>query len=197
MNLYRPIGSRRMRPGTRVRQPPRESQKPVELHHPAAAVMTDLAAVPAVPVDPDVGIEAAMRIMMRRSVRSLFVVDVASEVIGLITATDLLGEKPLRHIHSHGGKRADIRVRDIMTPLAQLDVLEMSDVARARVGHVLATLRDAGRHHAMVVETGADGRDTVRGVFSASQLEKQLGMPIAISDAAHTFAEIEAALAVT
>jgi CBS-domain-containing membrane protein len=157
--------------------------------------MTDLARVPPVMVDPDVDIEAAMRIMIRRNVRSLFVVNVENEILGLITATDLLGEKPLQHIQEHGGRRGDIRVHEIMTPHARLEVLAMTDVLRARVGHVLATLRLASRKHAMAVEDGPDGRQVVRGVFSASQLEKQLGQPVPADLVAHTFAELEAALA--
>lgn len=194
---FEPIRSQPIRAGTVVRQPQRGPDRPVRLADPAIAVMTDLATVPAVLVDPEVGIEAAMRIMVRRGVRSLFVANIENEVIGLVTATDLLGEKPLRHIHAHGGKRADIRVRDLMTPHAQLEVLALADVERASVGRVLATLRAAGRQHAMVVEEPPDGPAVVRGVFSASQLEKQLGTPVTVSETARSFAEIEAALART
>lgn len=192
---FGPIRSQPISAGTIVRQPERGFAKPVALGDPAVSVMTDLATVPAVLVDPEVGIEAAMRIMVRRGVRSLFVANIENEVIGLITATDLLGEKPLRHIHGHGGRREDIRVRDIMTPHAQLEVLALADVERACVGHVLATLKATGRQHAMVVAEERGGRPVVRGVFSASQLEKQLGSPVSVSDTARSFAEIEAALA--
>jgi CBS domain-containing protein len=191
---YDPIASHSMPAGTAVRQPPLPAAPPVTLEHPALAVMTDLARVPAVLVDPDVDIEAAERIMIRRNVRSLFVVNVDNELVGLVTATDLLGEKPLQYLREHGGRRSDIRVRELMTPGEQLEVLDMAQVAAARVGHVLATLHQAGRQHAMAVEQGADGRPLVRGVFSASQLERQLGQPAA-GLVAHTFAEIEAALA--
>jgi len=192
---YTPIASRPIDAGTIVRQPARGSLPPVSLEDPAVAVMTDLARVPGVGVDPDVGIEAAMRIMVRRGVRSLFVLDVEGELIGLITATDLLGEKPLRHIHVHGGQRKDILVRDLMTPHSQIEVLSMSDVSRARVGDVLATLRAMRRQHAIAVEEDeSSGRQAVRGVFSASQLESQLGTPVSPSVGVHTFAEIKTAL---
>ena len=191
---FSPIRSRAMRAGTVVRDPRREAPLAVTLGDPAVAVMTDLARVPAVPVDPEVSIESAMRIMVRRGVRSLFVIDVENRVLGLITATDLLGEKPLRHMHAHGGTRGEIWVRDIMTPQAQLEVLSMADVARARVGDVMATLKAVGRQHAMVVEDEPGGA-VVRGVFSASQLESQLGEPVVVAPGARTFAEIEAALA--
>jgi CBS-domain-containing membrane protein len=192
---YAPIASRPMRAGTVVREPQPDAAPPLTLEDPALSVMTDLRRVPPVLVDPEVDIEAAMRIMLRRNVRSLFVVNVDNEVLGLVTATDLLGEKPLQHIQQQGGRRSDIRVRDLMTPLARLEVLPIADVRRAKVGHVLATLVHAGRQHAIAVEDGPAGREVVRGVFSASQLEKQLGRPVPAASRARTFAEIEAALA--
>lgn len=192
---YAPIPSQPMRAAAIVRQPALEAAHRVTSDDPAVSVMTDLTRVPAVLVDPDVDIEAAMRVMIRRNVRSLFVVNVDNEIVGLITATDLLGEKPLQHIQQYGGRRADIRVLDLMTPHSRLEVLPLAEVAHARVGHVVATLRQAGRQHAMVVEDDPSGRQMVRGVFSASQLEKQLGQPVSIGPVARTFAEIEAALA--
>lgn len=192
---YPPIPSQPMRAGAIVRQPEMNPPRPVTPEDPALSVMTDLTRVPAVLVDPNVDIEAAMRIMIRRNVRSLFAVNVDNEIVGLITATDLLGEKPLQYLQQFGGRRSDIRVRELMTPHARLEVLAMSEVERACVGHVLATLVRAGRQHAMVVEDDRAGRQLVRGVFSASQLERQLGQPLPLGSVAHTFAEIEAALA--
>jgi len=46
-----------------------------------------------------------------------------------------------------------------------------------------------------VVERDASGRQTVRGVFSATQIARQLGVAIPTSEVARTFSEIEAALA--
>lgn len=191
---FNPIPYRPMRAGTAIREPWRQRAPSVKLGDPAVWVMTDLASVPAVPIDPDVSIETAKRVMVRRGVRSLFVTDIDNHVIGLVTATDLLGPKPLRHIQVHGGTHADLRVRDLMTPQSQLEVLTLADVQRAKVGNVLATLKAAGRQHAMVVEEDTSG-PVVRGVFSASQLEVQLEQPVVVAPVAHTFAEIEAALA--
>lgn len=38
--------------------------------------------------------------------------------------------------------------------------------------------RAVGRRHALVVETDGSGRQLVRGLFSATQVEKQLGTSI-------------------
>ena len=50
----------------------------------------------------------------------------------------------------------------------------------AEVGHIVATLKAAGRQHALVAESGPDGTaQTVRGIFSLSQIARQLGVTIA------------------
>ena len=76
---------------------------------------------------------------------------------------------------------------------------------RARVGHVLETLRRSGRQHALVVdqeEIPARGaldkplrRAMVRGIFSLSQIARQLGVAVQTGgEVARTFSEIESAL---
>jgi CBS-domain-containing membrane protein len=167
----------------------------VSLDAPALEVMTDLEQVTAVTIDPEASIEHAMRVMVRRNVRLLLVVNVDNEILGLITATDLLGEKPVQYMHEHGGSRADIQVRDLMTPHERLEVIEFEAVRTAKVGHVLATLRASGRQHALVLDAEERERPRVRGIFSTSQLSRQLGETVQTGEVAYTFAEIEAALA--
>lgn len=191
---YSTIRSVPMPAGTLARQPEPEGPQQVALDDPAISAMTDLARAPAMVVDPDLEIEGAMRIMIRRNVRSLFVVNDRSEVLGLVTAADLLGVRPPRE-KPFGGRRGDIRARDIMTPQSRLEVLRLPEIANASVGDVVATLRETGRQHAVVLEEDAGGRPVVRGVFSTSRLEAQLGQPVSSAAAAPTFAEIRAALA--
>jgi CBS domain-containing protein len=128
-------------------------------------------------------------------VRLLLVLDHDRRVVGLITATDILGEKPMKVTAERGCRREEILVSDIMTPQERLEVLDMADVAGARVGHIVTTLTASGRQHAMVVDRGAEGTETVRGLFSTSQIARQLGMAIPEVERARTFAEIKEALA--
>ena len=58
-----------------------------------------------------------------------------------------------------------------------------------------ATLKAAGRQHAVVVDVDEQGRQKVRGIFSASQIARQLGVVIQTTEIARTFAEVEAMLA--
>ena len=93
-----------------------------------------------------------------------------------------------------GGTHADILVRDVMTVQQELEVSKLEDVQKARVGDILATLKASGRQHAMVVEENADGSQIVRGLFSATQIARQLGITVKTAEVAKVFAEIEAAV---
>jgi CBS domain containing-hemolysin-like protein len=181
--------------GAGILRPDSDASGRVTLDGPATLVMTDFRQTSAYIATPYDAIDAAEKRMIARGVRLLLVVEpVHQDVVGLITATDILGEKPMQIVHYHGIARHEVSVADVMTPREQLEVVDFSDVARARVGHVLATLKNSGRQHALVVERNA-GREMVRGVFSATRLGRQLGIQISSDGAAHTFADLEARLA--
>jgi CBS-domain-containing membrane protein len=156
--------------------------------------VTDLKQVSVVTVRAKTPMEKAHDKMKRYGVRTLLVLDESDKVLGLLTTTDILGEKPMRFLQQMGGTHADILVRDIMTLQRDLEVLNLHDVSVAKVGHILATLKAAGRQHAMVVEDNANATQAIRGIFSATQIARQLGVQVQISEVARTFAEIEAAL---
>lgn len=166
----------------------------VTLNAPAINVMTDLRCVSVINVRAKTSMEKANEKMIRYGVRTLLVLDDADKVTGLLTATDVLGEKPVRFLQQVGGTHADILVGDVMTVQAELEVLKLEDVMKARVGDILTTLKAAGRQHATVVEENADGSQTVRGLFSATQIARQLGLQIKTAEVAKIFAEIEAAV---
>lgn len=192
---YAPIASGMLQAGAGYAQPGHAVPEKVALDDGALSVMTDLARVTAVIILAGDTVDEAHRRMIQRGVRLLLVVDQDRKVVGLVTATDILGEKPVLAASQRGLRREEVLVRDIMTPRERLEVLALPDVQAAKVGHVVATLRKAGRQHAVVVDTDAKGRQLVRGLFSATQIARQLGVYIQTSEVARTFSEIEAMLA--
>jgi hypothetical protein len=99
-------------------------------------------------------------------------------------------------MRDRGGKHTATTVADLMVPRTAIEVLTIDSVLRAEVGHVIATLKETGRQHALVVDQDRlTGEEFVRGIFSATQIGRQLGMAITTFEIAHTFAEIEAELA--
>jgi CBS domain-containing protein len=129
--------------------------------------------------------------MIQRGVRLLFVLD-AGTLQGVITATDLLGEKPIRFMQERGVAHGEITVADIMTPASMLEAIPIQDVSQMRVGHIVATHKAVRRQHIMVAE---EGGKRVRGLFSAAQVARQLGLELQTMEIAQTFADVEAALA--
>jgi CBS domain-containing protein len=190
---YAALPLRRLMAGARLRAATPHSGERLTLDSRALSVMTDFAVVPAATIEPDASVDDANRSMIRRGVRSLIVVDHSHRVLGIITATDILGERPMQVAHEHRVKHHEVPVREVMTPLERMEALPIDALIDARIGHVAATLRKAGRQHALVVESGADG-DTVRGIFSLTQIAADLGVSIESSSVAGTFAEVEAAL---
>ena len=193
--VYKPLPMAPMRAGVVV-QPLLTGPKPIRLDSPAIEVMTDLRQVAAATIRGSATISEANRTMIARGVRLLFVVAVTGVVEGLLTAHDIVGEKSVNLLHDRGGRHRELTVADIMTPHDTIEVLDIAEVLRAEVGHVIATLKETGRQHALVVDRDRLTREVyVRGIFSATQIGRQLGMPISTFEVAHTFAEIEAELA--
>lgn len=193
---YAPLPARLLKPGTSFHSPTQALPEHVGLEHAAIDVMTDLKQVSAVVIRPDDTVDEAHRRMIQRGVRLLLVLDHERRVVGLITATDILGEKPMTVTAERGCRREEILVSDIMTPQERLEVLDMADVSSAKVGHIVATLTASGRQHAMAIDHDAHGKEVVRGLFSTTQIARQLGVEIPAAERARTFAEIKSVLTV-
>jgi CBS domain-containing protein len=176
-------------------QPMQPTPERVTLDSPATDVMTDLTWVTAVIILAGDSVDEAHRRMIQRGVRLLLVVDHDRRVLGAITATDVLGEKPVRVATGRGIRHEEVLVRDVMTARERLQVLAMDQVQAAKVGHVVATLRRSGRQHVLVLDRDGKGRQRVRGIFSTTQIARQLGVSLYADAVARTFSEIEAMLA--
>jgi CBS domain-containing protein len=187
------------------RRPVQPQAASVTLESPALDVMTDLGRTSPATIRPQAPIEGANHFMISRGVRLLLVADDRETVLGVVTATDVLGEKAMRIATDRGMKRGELTVGDIMTPARQVEVIAFGDIEGARVGHVLETLRRAGRQHALVVDFDVIApkslidapvrRTMVRGILSISQLGRQLGIMLQTAgEVARTFSEIEIAL---
>jgi CBS domain-containing protein len=189
MREYAPLTLTLLAPGARVAEPMPPGR--VTLDDPAFSVMTDLREVSAAVTTPEETIGQAHAQMIRRGVRLLFVIGPSATVVGVITATDLLGEKPMLFMESHGVSHNEIHVEDIMTPAAKLEAMSLQDVSQMRVGHIVATLKHVQRQHLMVAE---DNSRRIRGLFSTSQVARQLGIELQTFQVAQSFADVEAAL---
>jgi CBS domain len=202
---YQPLPIRELGAHAGFRRPLPPQAPRVTPEAPAVQVMTDLTRVTPATIRPQAPLAGANQFMITRGVRLLLVADDQENVLGVITASDILSERPMRVAIERGLRRDELTVADVMTPAEQVEVIDYADVAPARVGHVLETLRRAGRQHALVVDFDEQPsrrplepptrRTMVRGIFSISQIARQLGVAVEPgAEVARTFSEIESAI---
>ena len=191
---YRVLSYSILARGTKINRRTQIRQTRVSLDDPATIVMTDFSQISPFSIEPTASIDDTNAKMIACGVRLLFVSENDGSLIGLVTATDVLGEKPVKYIQEHGGKREDIIVQDIMTSHDQLEALHLSEVQNATVGDIIETMKAFGRQHILVVDKSDSEAESILGLFSTTQIERQLDISIELSSRATTFADLEKAL---
>jgi len=165
---------------------PEEPPELVHFHDSAMLVFTDFARVYPVTITADRTIDYALHKMKNSGVRLLLVVDKKHRMTGLITADKIMGNDPVRLAEDKQIDHSQITVAMLMQPQKDIQVLESSHLRDARVGHIVATLHHLEQKHVLVVDHG-----TVSGLFSSSQISKQLGRDFLQEEMpAHSLAEM-------
>lgn len=193
---FHPISLRELSGPVKYLRPEQTLLEHVTSTSPALEVMTDLQLTAAVTVSPAKSVDDALQVMVHKGVRLLLVEDLECKVMGIITSSDIQGEKPMRFSQASGVRHVEVLVRDIMLPIQAIEVMKINEVSVVHVGDIVKTLTQSGRQHALVIEERkSDGSIMIRGIFSASQISKQMGMPIRINEGAQTFVDLEMAIA--
>lgn len=143
---------------------------------PALSVMIDFRSRSSVTVSETAPLDEALGHMKHTGVRCAFVVDEKkSAVVGMLTAYDILGEKPQRHMHFTGIGRDDVLVRDIMQKISDSRVAAIKDIEQSTVGDVLEVFMKTGVTHLPVMETTQSNEQRLRGLLSFAKVKRLLG----------------------
>ncbi|MGH8161661.1 MAG: CBS domain-containing protein [Gammaproteobacteria bacterium] len=161
------------------------------MEDPATAVMTDLARHRAVIAHPGEALEHAERRMISVGVRLLLVVDREGSVVGVLSHRDIVGQKATAEAVREGVSHQALAVSAVMTPLAEVEALDYAAVKKASVLDLVRLMHERGRQHALATETDAEGKMVVRGIFSITQIGRQLGITIEAGERVQSFSEIE------
>jgi CBS-domain-containing membrane protein len=160
----------------------------VYLDDPAFAVMCDFSLLPPRMISADETMDDALNEMKFNGVHLLLVQGKDNNIIGVIGSEDILGEQPIKLIQEKRIKRSQITVRTLMTPVEKIAAFDMKALEHAKVGHIITTLKTLRTHYALVIANHtADGAQILRGIFTTSQISRQLHMDIsdAIAKAQH------------
>ena len=142
---------------------------------PAISVMTDFRWHSSITVSENSTIDAAIDHMKHTGVRSAFVIDgKMSAVVGMVTAYDISGEKPVQHMRLTSTPCTEILVKDIMQKIADWHVLDLADLNKATVADVLQVFREADVTHIPVMETSANNEQQLRGLLSYAKVKRLL-----------------------
>lgn len=149
----------------------------VTLDSSALLAITDLRQHDAICIDQSQTIHQAHTLMIARAVRLLFVMS-QKHFVGLITAHDILGEKPVALNKRH----TEILVSEIMQEKTSLRVIEYADLIDASVGDLMATMKKIGNQHALIVKSNKESKsgEEVVGLVSTSQIANLIGQAFTI-----------------
>jgi len=190
---YHSIDFNPMRRGTKVYQSISMRASSIDMDEPAIMAMTDFKYIKPFTIEPGAFIEFANQKMILCGVRMLIVSQDGENVLGLVTSEDLIGEKPVKYLQEHPGSRKDILVADIMTRWENIDTVLLNEVSDVCVGDIVETMKQGQKHHIVVVDN-IYGKSVIRGIFSKTQIARQVGEEIELDNRANNFMELEMAL---
>ena len=141
---------------------------------PAMSVMIDYRTRSSVTVSETAPLDKALEHMKHAGVKCAFVVDEKKTVIGMITAYDMLGEKPQQHMHFTSVAHNDVLVKDIMQKISDWRVADIKDIEQSTVEDVWEVFNETGMTHLPVMETTTSNEQCLRGLLSFAKVKRLL-----------------------
>jgi CBS-domain-containing membrane protein len=149
---------------------------------PALTVMTDFRERASVTVPDTAEIDEALEHMRHTGVRCAFAIDERQwVVVGMITAYDIMGEKPIQYVQSRAIQRREVLVRDIMREISHCRVVDIKQIEIATVVGVSNMFAESRLTHVPVMETSESGGQRLRGLLSAAKVRRLLSRPVVAS----------------
>ena len=150
---------------------------------PALTVMTDFRERSAVTVSENAKIDHALEHMKHTGVRCAFATDDDHYgLTGIITAYDITGEIPMRHMGAATLSRGDVLVRDIMQRVGDWRVADIREIEASTVASVADLFDRVSVTHVPVLEFTGGQEPRLRGVLSAANVRRLLSRHRAVSD---------------
>lgn len=164
--------------GPGVLSEPMDVFQPLTADAPAIELMTDFRRVRVCVVAPERHVDAALQDMIVEGVRALVVVE-EGWVRGLITATDILGPRPIQFLQSplcdgNPCRHEDVHVGEIMTPWAELRLITMDWIMRSNCADVAVVFSATEATHLLVISGSPNAPATVCGLLSRTRLARQV-----------------------
>ena len=155
-----------------------EEKQEFSLDTPALKFFTDFINTEPLVIEDSTPAIEAKQLMLKSHVRLKFVVNRDDQFLGIICAEYLIDRKIVQKI-SEGYSRQELLVKDLMTAKKDLLALDIEEVSRVPISHVITALKNNGQQHCLVIDRGPH---KIRGIFSASDISRKLHLAIDIQD---------------
>jgi predicted transcriptional regulator len=155
----------------------------ISLESPAIEFFTDFQTVQPLVIEPSELAIESKKIMIKTHVRLHFVVDEKGHFVGVISADDLAERKIMQKVAS-GVQRDEVFVSDLMIPKKNLLALNIDEVKKSRISDIINLLKNQRQQHCLVIDQDAQ---KIRGIFSSSDISRQLKLPIDIQEESNFF----------
>jgi len=163
----------------------------LNLNSPAYEVFTDFNQHIPLMLEQSTSVNDAIALMKRTHVKLKLVIDSRESFRGVISLADLLSVRVMRAAQETGLSRNDLTVAQVMTRREALHAININDLASSRIGDLLATMKNFGDQHVLVVDPG---KGSIRGMISASDIARRLHIPVSINARANSFSEVYQAI---
>jgi DeoR family transcriptional regulator, catabolite repression regulator len=150
----------------------------ISIESPAMLFFTDFEKVKPLVVDLSTRADLARSLMLREHVKLKLVVDSDDKFLGVVSLDDI-SEQHITAKLSKTITRDSITVADLMVPKREIKGLDFSEVESVDIGTVVHHLKDIGQQHCLVLDKSLN---KIRGIFSASDISRKLGLPINVQD---------------
>lgn len=148
------------------------------LASPAVNFFTDFEKVKPLILDGDTDADTARQMMLKSHVRLKLVVDDNYKFIGIVSLDDISDQK-ITATQNKLNKRGQILVSDLMVGKSNLRAFDYSQIINSTIEDVIEHLKSNGQQHCLVVDRASN---KIRGIFSASDISRKLGLPVNIQD---------------
>lgn len=150
----------------------------VTIKSPAMLFFTDFEKIKPLVIDLATRADLARSLMIREHVKLKLVVNSDDKFMGVVSLDDI-SEQRITAKLSKTIKRDSITVADLMVPKREIKGLDFSEVEHVDIGTVVHHLKDIGQQHCLVLDKKLN---KIRGIFSASDISRKLGLAINVQD---------------
>jgi len=119
------------------------------------------------------------------------VINRKDDVIGMLHLKDLIGSLPMSIASQRGSSIADLVAQDVMRPVWSLPTMGFTKLQSLTVTDLLSIFRELHSDYLLVTETvaGEEGK-VVRGLLSADELGRRLGVRVNTEPRPESFSDI-------